>query len=71
MMRVSTASYTTRVDIETRIRQLDADALRLWANANEHREIIKQIAQLRLSANANRQDDRPIKASCTIGTTGP
>lgn len=54
MRRLPKAIYQTSSEIEERIRQREFDAMRLRPNTDEHREIMKEIARLRIYADAKR-----------------
>jgi len=59
MKRVPKAVYLTADQIEERIRGLETSALQLRADQNEHREIMQEIAKLRIYADAKRWIDSP------------
>ena len=54
MKRIPRAIYQSADDIEQRIRNLESSALRLRADQAEHREIMQEIAKLRIYADAKR-----------------
>lgn len=54
MKRISKALYATPAEIEDRIRQRELDALELPPDSAEHRTIMKELAQLRIYAEAKR-----------------
>ena len=59
MKRVPKAIYRTAEEIDERIRTLETDAMQLRADQNEHREIMQEIAKLRIYADAKRWIDSP------------
>ena len=59
MKRVPKAIYLTAEEIDERIRTLETDAMQLRADQNEHREIMQEIAKLRIYADAKRWIDSP------------
>ena len=54
MKRLPKATYQTPSEIEDRIRQREFDALQLRPDTDEHREIMREIARLRIYAEAKR-----------------
>jgi hypothetical protein len=54
MKRIPKALYQSADEIDQRIQQLERDALLLRPETDEHRKIMRQIAQLRLYADAKR-----------------
>lgn len=54
MKRIPQAIYQTVDEIEADIRQRELDAMRLSPDTDAHREIMKEIAQLRIYADAKR-----------------
>jgi hypothetical protein len=54
MKRLPRPIYQTPSEIEDRIRQREFDALRLRPDTDEHREIMREIARLRIYADAKR-----------------
>ena len=46
--------YQTPAEIEERVRRLELNAMRLKRDSEEHRNIIKEIAKLRIYADAKR-----------------
>jgi hypothetical protein len=61
MKRVPKAIYMTAGELEQRIRERESDALRLPPNTIEHREIMQEIARLRIYAEAKRWLAGPTK----------
>ena len=53
--------YQTPAEIEERIRKLEYDTMRLRADTDEHRKIMRQIAQLRIYADTKRWLSGPTK----------
>ena len=54
MKRIPVAIYSSADDIEANICQLENDALALQPDGDEYRNIMKQIAKLRIYAEAKR-----------------
>jgi hypothetical protein len=54
MRRLPKAVYQTPAEIEARIQRRMDEALSLGPQTKEHREIMKEIAQLRVYADAKR-----------------
>jgi hypothetical protein len=54
MQRIPKAIYQTPAEIEERIRQREFDAMQLRPDTDEHRKIMREIAQLRVYADAKR-----------------
>jgi hypothetical protein len=54
MKRIPQAIYQTADEIEERIRQREFAAMQLRPDTDEHREIMKEIARLRIYADAKR-----------------
>ena len=54
MKRIPRAIYLSADEIEAKIKQREDDALRLSPESAEHRAIMKEIAQLRVYAEAKR-----------------
>jgi hypothetical protein len=54
MKSISKTIYQTPEEIEERIRQRELDAMRLGPETDEHRKIMREIAQLRIYADAKR-----------------
>ena len=54
MKRLPKFIYRTPAEIEERIRKLEFDAMRLRADTDEHRKIMREIAQQRIYAEAKR-----------------
>ena len=54
MKRISKTIYQTPDEIEGRIRQLETFSMRLRADTDQHRKIMKEIAQLSIYAAAKR-----------------
>ena len=54
MKRIPQAIYQSADQLDARIRQLEFEAMQLRPNSEEHREIMKEIAQLRIYADAKR-----------------
>lgn len=63
MKRVPKAIYQTAAEIEARIASLETNALLLSPESAEHRAIMKEIAQLRIYAEAKRWMVAPILKS--------
>ena len=61
MRRIPQAIYQTADQIEEDIRQREVDARRLSPDTDDHREIMKEIAQLRIYADAKRWLSAPTK----------
>ena len=59
MKRIPKAIYQTADEIEARIREREDDALFLSPESDEHRAIMKEIAQLRVYAEAKRWISSP------------
>jgi hypothetical protein len=54
MKRIPKAIYQTADEIEARIKEREDEALWLSPDSDEHRAIMKEIAQLRMYAEAKR-----------------
>jgi hypothetical protein len=54
MKRIPNAVYQTPAEIEARIREREDEALDLAPDTNEHRALMREIAQLRVYAEAKR-----------------
>jgi hypothetical protein len=54
MKRIPQATYRTPAEIEQHIRQREDEAMRLQPATDEHRAIMKEIAQLRVYAEVKR-----------------
>ena len=54
MKRIPKAIYQTAEEIEMRIAALETDALRLSPDTDAHRALMKDIARLRIYAEAKR-----------------
>jgi hypothetical protein len=54
MRRITKAIYQTPAELEARIRRRMDEALLLSPNSEEHREIMKEIAQLRVYTDVKR-----------------
>ena len=54
MKRIRKAIYQTAEQIELRIRERETEAIDVPPNTDEHRAIMKEIAQLRIYAEAKR-----------------
>jgi len=54
MKRIPKVIYQTPVEIDERVRELELNAERLSPNSEEHRNIMKEIAKLRIYADAKR-----------------
>ena len=61
MKRIPKAIYESVAEIEERIRLLELDALDRSPNTSEHRKIMKEIAKLRIYADAKRWLAGPTK----------
>ena len=61
MKRLPNAIYQTAAEIEERIRQREFEVMRLAPDSAEHRNIMKEIAQLRVYADAKRLFAGPTK----------
>lgn len=61
MKRIPKAIYQTTEQIEEQIKSLEADALLLDPTSENHRAIMKEIAQLRIYAETKRWLNRPAK----------
>jgi hypothetical protein len=61
MKRIPQAIYQSADEIEADIRQREFDAMRLSPDTDAHREIMKEIAQLRIYADAKRWLAGPAK----------
>lgn len=61
MRRLPKAIYESADQIEARIRQRELDAINLRPESAEHRAIMKEIAQLRVYADAKRWLSGPAK----------
>jgi hypothetical protein len=57
--KVPSAIYQTPDELEARIRERMDDAMLLPPNTDEHRKIMKEIAQLRVYADAKRWIEGP------------
>jgi hypothetical protein len=68
MRRIPKAIYQTPAELEARIRQRMDEALLLSPASEAHREIMKEIAQLRIYADAKRWLGGP---SNPRGTSSP
>lgn len=55
------AIYQTPAEIEENIRQREIDAMRIPPDSDEHRNIMQQIAKLRIYAEAKRWLAGPVK----------
>lgn len=60
MKRIPQAIYKTADEIEARIREREDAALSLFPDSDEHRAIMREIAQLRVYAEAKRWMSAPI-----------
>jgi hypothetical protein len=54
MRMIPKAIYKTPAELEARIRERMDDAMLLPSDTDEHRQIMKEIAQLRVYADAKR-----------------
>lgn len=66
MRRIPIVIYQTPAEIEDRIRELEIQALDLHVESAEHRQIMQDIAKLRIYADAKRWltgPAKPIRAS--------
>jgi hypothetical protein len=54
MKRISKTVYLSADEIEAHIRERENDALGLFPDTDEHRAIMREIAQLRVYADAKR-----------------
>lgn len=54
MKRIIKTIYQTPEEIEERIRRREFDAMQLRPDTDEHRKIMREIAQLRIYADAKR-----------------
>lgn len=61
MNRIPKAIYQTAEQIDARIRVLEDDAMTLEPSSKEHRAIMREIAQLRVYAEAKRWLAGPAK----------
>ena len=63
MKRIPRVIYQTPAEIDERIRELESQAMDLRADSAEHRQIMQEIAKLRIYADAkrwlSRAADRP------------
>jgi phage shock protein A len=59
MKRIPKALYQTADEIEARIKEREDDALLISPESDEHRAIMKEIAQLRVYAEAKRWISSP------------
>ena len=63
MKRIPQAIYHTPAEIEEDIRQREIEAMRIPPDSDEHREIMQEIAKLRIYADAKRWINGPAKRS--------
>jgi len=61
MKRIPKAIYQSPAEIEEEIRQRELEALELPPESDEHRALMKEIAQLRIYADAKRLFAGPAK----------
>ena len=54
MKPIPRASYQTPAEIDERVRKLESKANRLGPDSEEHRNLMKEIAKLRIYADAKR-----------------
>jgi hypothetical protein len=52
--KIPTAIYQTPAEIEARVRKLEAATIRIRADSDKHRQVMREISQLRVDANAKR-----------------
>jgi len=64
--RIPKAVYQTPAEIEARIRERENKALDLAPETNEHRALMREIAQLRVYAEAKRLFAFPLKPSAKL-----
>jgi len=60
-MKFPRAIYQSADEIEERIRQCERNSMHLSVNTDRHREIMKEIARLRIYAEAKRWMSGPAK----------